>query len=104
MPSTRRQFLARAGGGTLATLAAGTLSLEAAMDQTKAEFEAYQATRRNELWGLLGDLPTNHKPGPPKLLKTEQRPGYRLEHLELDLNGMEVVPAYLLLPDKRPTP
>lgn len=74
------------------------------MDQTKEEFAAYQAKRRQELWGLLGDLPTNHQPRPPKLLKTEQGPGYRLEHLELDLNGMEVVAAYLLLPDKRPQP
>ena len=48
-------------------------------------------------WGRLNDwrLPQ------AKLLKTEKRDGYALEHLELDLNGIEPVPAYLLLPEKR---
>src|SRR5205085_10068885 len=36
-----------------------------------------------------------------KRLKTEKAEGYTLEHLELDLNGLEPVPAYLLIPDKR---
>src|SRR5262249_8460846 len=36
--------------------------------------------------------------------KTEKREGYTLEHLELDLNGIEAAPAYLLVPDKRPQP
>jgi dienelactone hydrolase len=34
-------------------------------------------------------------------LKIERRDGYTLEHLMLDLNGLEQVPAYLLLPNKR---
>lgn len=65
-----------------------------------AAFTARQAKRRQELWDLLGDLP---KPRAPqaKLRKVERHPGYRLEHLELDLNGVETVPAYLLVPDRR---
>jgi len=64
------------------------------------EFAAYQDKRRQELWGLLGDLPEK-RPPTAKLLKTEKANGYTLEHLELDLNGLERVPAYVLLPDKR---
>ena len=68
---------------------------------SKAAFAAYQAKRRKELWGLLGDLPWQHKPSPAKLIKTEKHEGYTLERLVLDLNGIEPVPALLLIPDKR---
>src|SRR5690242_3463214 len=64
------------------------------------DFLAHQARRRQELWCLLGDLPQPRSPQ-AKLLNTTQHEGYTLEHLELDLNGIEPVPAYLLLPDKR---
>jgi hypothetical protein len=67
----------------------------------KEEFAARQERRRKELWSLLGDLPERRQPK-AKLLKTEQGDGYSLEYLELDLNGIEPVPALLLLPDKRP--
>src|SRR5438128_1702901 len=70
---------------------------------TREEFEAFQAKRRQELWGLLGDLP-ERRPPTAKLLHTEKVPGYSLEHLELDLNGVEPVPALLLLPERRPRP
>jgi hypothetical protein len=66
----------------------------------REEFLAHQARRRKELWGLLGDLPQPRTPT-AKLLKTTRHDGYTLEHLELDLNGVEPVPAYLLLPEKR---
>lgn len=68
------------------------------------DFIAYQEKRRKELWSLLGDLPWDHKPKPSRLLKTEKHEGYRLERLELDLNGIEPVPAILLIPDRRHTP
>ena len=70
-------------------------------DKTPAEFAAFQAQRRKELWGLLGDLPWDHKPSPPMVLATEKHDGYTLERLVLDLNGVEPVPALLLIPDKR---
>lgn len=69
---------------------------------TPAAFAAFQERRRQELWGLLGDLPWGHRPAPPRLLRTERGNGYVLEHLELDLNGLEPVPALLLIPDRRP--
>ena len=68
-----------------------------------SDFAAYQEKRRQELWGLLGDLPPLRTPR-ATLLKTEKRPGYTLEHLVLDLNGIEAVPALLLLPDQRREP
>jgi hypothetical protein len=67
------------------------------------EFGARQQRRRQELWGLLGDLPL-HRPATARRLHTEAGPGYTLEHLELDLNGIEPVPALLLVPEKRPRP
>jgi len=70
---------------------------------TFAEFQDHQRKRRKELWGLLGDLP--HRTAPKaRLVKSEGHPGYTLEQLELDLNGLEPVPAYLLVPEKRPQP
>jgi len=72
--------------------------------ESAAHFAAHQEARRKELWGLLGDLPWQHRPGPVKLVRTEKHDGYTLERLVLDLNGEEPVPALLLLPDKRQTP
>jgi dienelactone hydrolase len=74
-------------------------SLSAAVP-SREEYEALQARKRKELWGLLGDLPEPRTPK-ARTLKSEKHDGFTLEHLELDLNGIEPVPAYLLLPDKR---
>jgi len=105
MAIQRREFLKTSAQ----MLAAGaTLSLPAlrAAERSAREFAAYQEKRRKELWGLLGDLPWQHKPGPAKLVKTEKHDGYTLERLVLDLNGVEPVPALLLIPDKiqKPAP
>lgn len=70
---------------------------------TCEQFAAFQARRRQELWGLLGDLPPRRTPT-ARLLKSERGPGYALEHLELDLNGLEATPALLLVPEKRRNP
>jgi hypothetical protein len=98
----RRKFLQKS---MLATASLGTFqrgeTAVADEDLMADKFSAHQANRREELWGLLGDLPRNHKPGVPKLLKTEQGHGYTLEYLVLDLNGLEPVPAILLIPEKR---
>jgi dienelactone hydrolase len=65
------------------------------------EFNLYQQRRRWELWSLLGDLPWDHTPAPPQLIRTEKHEGYTLERWVLDLNGIEPVPALLLIPDRR---
>ncbi len=66
-----------------------------------AQFRTFQEKRRGELWSLLGELPWDHRPAPPRLVATERHPGFTLERLVLDLNGLEPVPAILLIPDKR---
>ena len=46
-----------------------------------ASYQAYQAARRQELWGLLGDLPEVRPPA-ARLLRTTRHEGYTLEHLD----------------------
>lgn len=66
-------------------------------------FQQHQRQRRALLWSLLGDLPTRRTPT-ARTVRTEQREGYRLEHLELEVNGIQTVPALLLIPDHVKTP
>jgi len=61
---------------------------------------------RDELYSLLGDLPPRDRPISAELESIEDRGGYLLEKLILDLNGFELVPAYFAKPTehgKRPT-
>jgi dienelactone hydrolase len=98
----RRTFLQQ----SVALAAMGALesmSESANAEPTWEQFQAHQSKRRQELWGLLGDLPARTTPS-AKLLKREPHHGYTLEYLELDVHGPEPVPAYLLLPDKRTQP
>ena len=103
MPPHRRDFLQ--SSAALLSLGSGmTMTSRAEAVRPNDEFATYQEQRRRELWGLLGDLPVKHAPGPARVRKVEQGDGYTLEHLELDLNGVEPVPALLLLPNQRPRP
>jgi dienelactone hydrolase len=54
--------------------------------------------RRTELYSLLGDLPPRNREISAKTMSTEQRAGYILEKLVLDLNGLQPVPAYFVKP------
>jgi dienelactone hydrolase len=103
---TRRQFVSRSavlGGGISLGLNSIANNLSA---ETETAFSAYQQRRRADLWGLLGELPWQHEPAPPKLVSREEHDQYTLERLMLDLNGIEPVPALLLIPRKikRPAP
>ncbi|MEP7337699.1 MAG: alpha/beta hydrolase family protein [Acidobacteriota bacterium] len=99
---SRRDFLSHstaligAGFGLSITGASSTPAYRA-----PREFAAFQQDRRRELWNLLGDLPQAVKPRRTQTIKTEKHDGYTLESLILDLNGIEPVPALLLIPDKR---
>jgi hypothetical protein len=96
----RRQFLVQSAA--LVGLGASLTMTDSSPARAKdTDFNARQKRRRQELWGLLGDLPKKRTPK-ARVIKTEKRDGYVLEHLELDLNSIESVPAYLLLPNKRP--
>ncbi len=55
-------------------------------------------SRRAELYSLLGDLPQRDYPITAEKVLEEQRDGYVLEKLVLDLNGIEPVPAYFVRP------
>jgi hypothetical protein len=104
MYSRRRSFLKHSaaalalGAGSAVKTAAGTPH----RPPEEADFAAWQKRRRADLWALLGELPWDYRPAPPRLVGTEKHEGYKLERLVLDLNGMEPVPALLLLPDRRP--
>jgi hypothetical protein len=56
------------------------------------------STRRNELYGLLGELPPRDRPIGVELVSAGEFDGYWLETLSLDLNGIERVPAYFARP------
>jgi dienelactone hydrolase len=99
---TRREFVPH-----LTVLTASGSGLAASdrqskpMDDSPAEFATYQHRRRQALWSLMGDLPWQHQPGPVRSVRTEDHGSYTIERLVLDLNGVEPVPAVLLIPKKR---
>lgn len=95
----RRDFLKTSAMLTGAAFAADG----APMADINQEFNRFQGARRKELWGLLGDLPERRDPV-ATVKQREQHEGYTLEHLELDLNGIQPVPAFMLIPDNIKTP
>ena len=100
---TRREFMI--GSAALAnSLAAKANSISVASSDAGDDFRINQQHRRQELWSLLGDLPWDHKPAPPQLVRTEKHDGYTLQRWILDLNGIEPVPALLLIPEHRQNP
>jgi hypothetical protein len=96
---SRRQFLESSAALVSSVAAAPALSAEGADDL--GSITVQQIKRRRQLWGLLGDLRWMHRPGPPRVVSKEEHDGYTLERLVLDLNGIEPVPALLLVPHKR---
>jgi dienelactone hydrolase len=80
----------------LALLALVLLALRPAVAEDAAAMTPAQ--RRAQLYALLGDLPPRDRPIGVQLLSTEERQGYVLERLRLDLNGQEPVTALLAKP------
>ena len=106
--TTRRQFVTRSAlltGGVGLGLNSIT-EVAVASSESGNAFSSYQKLRREALWGLLGDLPWQHEPAPPKLVRTEDHDQYTLHRLVMDLNGIEPVPALLMIPKQlqRPAP
>ncbi len=54
--------------------------------------------RRRELYAMLGELPARTRPISATKRGEEPRDSYVLERWELDLNGLEPVPAYVARP------
>lgn len=72
----------------------------AATRKASAQQAASPAQRREELYSLLGDLPPRSRRISARVVSTEERPGFVLEKLVLDLNGFEPAPAYFVRPKK----
>ena len=94
-PLARRDILTLAGLASISPASAfghGEAGLERAQTSTA------NSARRRELYALLGDLPARDRPMTGKKRGEEEREGYLLETWDLDLNGVETVPAYLARP------
>lgn len=63
-----------------------------------------QDERRKLLYSLLGDLPDRRRGISARLVSSTKTEKYQLERLELDLNGLETVPAYFVLPNRASGP
>ena len=61
-------------------------------------------TQREQLYDLLGDLPERNREISVAVTGEEERQGYILEKLVLDLNGKEAVPAYFVRPHDQSGP
>jgi dienelactone hydrolase len=85
-----RRDLFRLAGAVMAMPAEALAGSGAAPDRS--------AARRGELYGLLGDLPPRDRAVSGRKTAESDRDGYVLERWELDLNGIETVPAYVARP------
>ena len=88
----RRDVLALAGLASLSSLSHADSRSIVHTTMQRAE------DRRRELYALLGDLPDRHRPIKSTKRQEAERDGYVLETWDLDLNGVETVPAYLARP------
>lgn len=90
-PLNRRDLLALGSLASLSPLlSAGTRAMTAAPQRSD--------DRRTELYSTLGDLPDRGRAIDGKKRAEAERDGYVLETWDLDLNGIEPVPAYLARP------
>ena len=88
----RRELLKLAGLAPLTPLAA------AHPQKPPSAARQTPAARRRELYGMLGALPPRTHVIRGVQRNEESRDGYVLETWDLDLNGIEAVPAYLARP------
>ncbi len=98
MDVTRREALAFLGTLTCGGLVNGDTFFGPQAPPPRGRAYRDVKERRNQLYELLGDLPDRHRPISARTLSQEERDGYILEKLELDLNGIEPVPAFLARP------
>jgi hypothetical protein len=99
----RRSITRRSFSSSLATVPLAFSAIAGPVsDQSKpASIQRLRVSpqqRRAELYSLLGDLPERHRPIAAQVVSSEDRPGYRLETLELDLNGIQKARAYFVKP------
>jgi pimeloyl-ACP methyl ester carboxylesterase len=94
--ATRRDILTLAGG----------LGLLLGVPRRLMANPRDPAAGRRLLYSLMGDLPDRARPIAARKRSEEEREGYVLETLELELNGLEPVPAYFARPRglRKPAP
>jgi dienelactone hydrolase len=101
-PASRREILSLALGGTGLLLAERSQpsapSLEGSRSTVVGRSSRDVGLQRRLLYSLLGDLPDRLRPITARKRTEEERDGYLLETLDLDLNGFEMVPAYFARP------
>src|SRR3954449_1679647 len=88
---SRRDLLAIAG-------AAAVTPLHLSAQATAKPAAQNSGERRRELYALLGDLPDRQRPIGGTKRNEVERDGFMLETWDLDLNGIEKVPAYVARP------
>lgn len=88
----RRDLLSLAGALSFSSIAMN------GQRSTPTSEPATYPSRRAELYALLGDLPDRARPVAGWKRGEMARDGYVLETWDLDLNGIETVPAYLARP------
>jgi len=76
----------------LAAMAGGPAVANTGFDKRAAD------ARRKRLYSLMGDLPARGRKISARIVSTEERPGFVLEKLVLDLNGLEPAPAWFVRP------
>jgi dienelactone hydrolase len=91
---TRRKLASLAGLSAVGLRPA----LAGALHHSPQASEMQPAQRRRQLYELMGDLPPRNRPVSARKLRERERDGYLVEDLELDLNGLEPVPAAFVKP------
>ena len=95
--ASRREFFKKSA------MAAAGVSLAAAACNNigkKIDYDSAQQERREQLYGLLCDLPPRDREIGVQVIGVERKNGHVLEKLLLDLNGQQQVPAWFALPEK----
>jgi dienelactone hydrolase len=100
MERTSRRAFIRDSGLASGVMLAGAGPAGAGLPVPPALGRSYRdhSARRALLYQLLGDLPDRSRPITARSRGEEERDGYVLESWELDLNGLEPVPAFLARP------
>ena len=95
----RRQFLQSLSCLNLLFASKGAMRDGSSLNRATRKVNSdYPRKRREELFRLLGDLPPRNRKIESRIVSTSEKPGYVLERLVLDLNGIEPVPAYFIRP------
>jgi hypothetical protein len=98
MKLTRREALSALGAIGMGGVVSGQDFLGAEAPRSPGRLGRDSDSRRAQLYELLGDLPERKRPLSARKVSEEERDGYVLETLELELNGFEPVPAFFARP------